>query len=341
MHLLILGGTSFLGRHLVTTAQDRGHTVTIFHRGRTNPGLFPAVETILGDRTADLAPLTGRRWDAVVDTSGYHPRDVAAAVAVLAGAVDRYLFVSTISVYADYTIPQLDEHAPVARLDDPDQATVSNETYGPLKTHCEDVVLAQMGARAWVVRPGLIVGPHDPTDRFTYWPVRARRGGEILAPDTPATPVQFIDARDLAAWMVHGLEQGLDGIYNATGPAAPYTFGELLQTCLTVVGPGSGAPAQPIWVSADFIAQQEIVPFIELPLWVPPDMPGLLTVDCRRAIQTGLHFRPVVETVADTLTWFLDQRTDQPLRAGLDPARERELLAAWHRQTGSPPHAHG
>jgi 2'-hydroxyisoflavone reductase len=203
MNLLILGGTAFLGRHIVESALVQGHTVTLFNRGRTNPDLFPQVETIMGDRKESLDALGRRQWDVVIDTSGYHPNDVCASATWLASHVGRYIFISTISVYADFSQPGIDENAPIARLDDPATATLSNETYGPLKSHCEDVVLEIYGPRSLIIRPGLIVGPHDPTDRFTYWPVRAARGGEILAPEGPQLPVQYIDARDLAACSAH------------------------------------------------------------------------------------------------------------------------------------------
>ena len=331
MNLLVLGGTLFLGRHTVQHALDQGHTVTIFNRGRTNPDLFPQVEAIHGDRQQSLAPLGNRTWDAVIDTSGYHPKDVRASAAFLASHVGRYLFISTISVYADFSTPHPDEDAPVARLNDPNGAEISDENYGPLKTHCEDVVQELYGERALIIRPGLIVGPDDPTDRFTYWPVRALRGGEILAPQTPAAPVQYIDVRDLAAWVIEALEHDLTGTYNATGPAVAQDIGTLIASCQYVTGIDSSLA----WVSPEFIAANEVAPFSELPLWVPPEMPGLLTVDCRRAIAAGLTFRPTTETLDATLTWHKSRPADTPLKAGLSAERERALLTAWHQQARS------
>ena len=328
MNLLVLGGTAFLGRHLVEIALERGHNLTLFNRGRTNPGLFPQVETIQGDRKISLAPLAEREWDVVIDTSGYHPRDVRAAAEFLAPNVGRYVFISTISVYSDFTTPNPDENAPVGRLDDPDSAEVSNETYGPLKTHCEDVVQELYGTRALIIRPGLIVGPNDPTDRFTYWPVRAQRGGEILAPEDPNVPVQYIDVRDLAAWTLDAAEVSLAGIFNATGPATRQTIGQLLDTSRQL----SGRESSLTWVSPEFIAANEIIPFLELPLWVPSDMAGLLTVDCSRAIAAGLTFRPTHETVQATLDWHATRPADTQLKAGLTPEREAELLTKWHQQ---------
>jgi len=328
MNLLILGGTAFLGRHLVEIALQRNDTVTLFNRGRTNPGLFPQVETITGDRKESLAPLAGRKWDVVIDTSGYHPTDVRATAAFLAPNAGRYLFISTISVYSDFSIPNRDESAPVARLDNPESATVSGETYGPLKTHCEDVVQEIYGERCLIIRPGLIVGPHDPTDRYTYWPVRVQRGGEILAPESPNVPVQYIDVRDLAAWSLEMAASGRHGVYNATGPAHRHTFGELLDSCRAV----TDSEATYTWVTPQFIAEHEIAPFMELPLWVPQEMAGLLTVDCKRAIAAGLTFRPAAETARATLEWHAT-RPSAPLKAGLDPQREAELLTKWHQQS--------
>lgn len=330
MNLLILGGTAFLGRHLVNLTLERGDTITLFNRGRTNPGLFPKVETIQGDRKQSLAPLASRTWDVVIDTSGYHPTDVRASAAFLAPRVGHYLFISTISVYADFSRPNLDEDAAVARLDDPTEAEVSNVNYGPLKTHCEDVVQELYDSRALIIRPGLIVGPHDPTDRFTYWPVRAQRGGEILAPQAPTVPVQYIDVRDLAAWTLDAAARGLTGIYNATGPATQQSMGELLASCQRIAGIDSSLT----WVSPEFITNHDVTPFLELPLWVSPDMPGLLTVNCHRAIDAGLTFRPTDETIDATLAWHASRPADTPLKAGLTSEREDALLAAWHQQVG-------
>jgi 2'-hydroxyisoflavone reductase len=329
MKILVLGGTAFLGRHLVEIALERGHTVTLFNRGKTNPDLFPQAESIRGDRAVSLAPLTDRQWDMVIDTSGYHPKYVSASAQFLEPSVGRYVFISTISVYADFTTPDQDESAPVSRLADPSHAEVTGENYGPLKTHCEDEVVATYGSRSLIIRPGLIAGPHDPTDRFTYWPVRAQRGGEILAPEGPWAPVQYIDARDIAAWTLDAAANDLDGYYNATGPAEQQTIGQLLQICQQV----TEVPSELTWVSPEFIASHNIAPFIELPLWVPPEMAGLMTVNCSRAITNGLHFRPTEETVHDTLAWHASRPADTQLKAGLTPEREAELLATWHLST--------
>jgi 2'-hydroxyisoflavone reductase len=325
MNLLILGGTVFLGRHLVTAAQGRGHQLTLFNRGRTNPDLFPDIEKIHGDRSADLDKLNNRRWDAVIDTSGYLPGVVDASAKALSGRVGRYLFISTISVYSDFSRLHMDETAPVARLGRPEQVELSNETYGPLKVHCEDAVQAVYGERSLVIRPGLIVGSYDPTDRFTYWPMRIAQGGEMLAPEGAHVPIQFIDGRDLAEWCLHGVETGLSGVYNATGPATPYTLGELLTVCQEV----AGTSVQLTWATAEFLADQQVIPFGDLPLWVPDESRGISTVDCRRAIAAGLAFRPTEATVRDTLVWRRSLPDAPALRAGLTAAREAELLAAW------------
>lgn len=335
MQILILGGTAFLGRHLTEIALQQGHTLTLFNRGRTNPDIFPQVETIQGDRKQSLEPLANRTWDVVIDTSGYHPKDVRASAEFLANRTQHYVFISTISVYSELDTPHLNENAPVARLDHPMEAEVSNETYGPLKTHCEDVVQEIYGERSLIIRPGLIVGPHDPTDRYTYWPVRVQRGHEILAPEGPNTPVQYIDVRDLATWTLHAATARLSGIYNATGPATNHTLGELLASCHTASQHTAAQhTAKPTitWVSPAFIEQHQIIPFLELPLWIPPTMPGLLTVNCSRAIAAGLTFRPAEETAKATLEWHATRPAEIPLQAGLSPQREATLLEEWHKQ---------
>jgi 2'-hydroxyisoflavone reductase len=228
MDLLILGGTLFLGRHLVIAARERGHKVTLFHRGKTNPDLFPEVEKIHGDRKESLAPLAGRRFDAVIDTSAYVPRVAGMAARALAPHVGHYTFISTISVYANPRTPGQDEDAPLAALADEATEEVNGDTYGGLKVLCERVVAETLPGRTLTIRPGLISGPFDPTDRFTYWPERVAGGGEVLAPAPPAGTTQHIDGRDLAAWTIRAVESGRTGVFNATGPDYPLTFGESL-----------------------------------------------------------------------------------------------------------------
>ncbi|HEX6708789.1 MAG TPA: NAD-dependent epimerase/dehydratase family protein [Rubrobacter sp.] len=324
MDLLILGGTGFLGRHLVEAALGGGHQVTLFNRGLRDPDLFPEVERIKGDRDGDLSSLRGRRWDAVIDTCGYVPRVVRASAGLLADAVDHYTFVSSISVYSEAIMPGADEDAAVRELSDPTVEEVTGETYGGLKALCERAAEEEMPERVLNVRPGLISGPHDPTDRFTYWPRRIAAGGEVLAPDSPEFRVQFIDVRDLAAWIVKMVQEQRTGTYNATGPDYELTMGRLLEECEAVGG------AELVWVSEKFLIEQGVEPFTELPLWVPREDAAMLAVDCCRAIAAGLVFRPVSETVRDVLDWDRARTEDTEPRAGLLLERERELLRAWH-----------
>lgn len=328
MNLLILGGTIFLGRHLVEAALARGHQVTLFNRGQHNPALFPDVEKIRGDRTVDLAPLRGRRWDAVIDTCGYVPRHVRAAATALADQVEHYTFVSSISVYADFTQPGLDEASAVGVLNDPSVEEITGETYGPLKALCEEAAEAALPGRVLNVRPGLIVGPHDPSDRFTYWPYRVARGGEVLAPGIPQHAVQIIDGRDLADWQILMAERRMVGVYNATGPAEPLTLETVLASCQAV----AGSNATFTWVHEEFLAEQQVGAFVEMPLWVPESEAGIEQVNCAKAIQAGLTFRPLATIIADTLAWQQTRPADHTWRAGITPEREEALLAAWRQQ---------
>lgn len=324
MDLLVLGGTRFVGRHLVHAALDRGHRVTLFNRGRSAPDLFPEVETLRGDRDGDLSALRGRRWDAVVDTCGYVPRVVRASAGLLADAVKRYVFVSSISVYSDPLLPGADESAPVATLEDESVEEVTGENYGALKALCERAAEEAMPGRTISVRPGLIVGPHDHTGRFAYWPLRAAMGGEALAPGDPDRPVQFVDARDLARWMLVMAERGKPGTYNATGPRHTLRMGGLLEECANA----AGSDIRFTWVDDASLEERGVESFTELPLWLPEEYAGLLSVDNSRAIAAGLEFRPIAETVRDVLEYERgpgDTRYD----AGLDPERERELLLEW------------
>lgn len=343
MRLLVLGGTRFVGRHLVAAALARGHAVTLVHRGRTNPGLFPGVERLLGDREGDLSFLAGRRWDAVLDTCGYLPRPVRAAAERLAGAVDRYLFVSTLSVYAHPRLPGADEDAPLASLPPlpPDTSEeVTAATYGGLKVLCEQAVAAALPGRALIVRPGLVAGPYDWSGRFSYWPWRFARGGEVLAPGGPDRAVQFIDARDLGEWLVRCAEAGTTGVYNAAGPGEPLTLGETLAVCRDAAGDPS---ASVTWVEEEFLLERGVEPWTGLPLWIPgPEGAAFQSVDNRRARAAGLTFRPVAETARDTLDWLTGiggalPVSDDPLRPGpISPEREAELLRAWQVRGESP-----
>jgi 2'-hydroxyisoflavone reductase len=320
MNLLVLGGTKFLGRHAVDAALAEGHDVTIFTRGRTNPELFPGVEHLLGDRDSKLDALAGRSWDGVVDTSGYVPRVVRQSVEALRDTVGRYVFVSSISVYDDFSRP-VDESSPVAQLEDPATEEIM-EAYGALKAACESVVEEVYGDRSARVRAGLIVGPFDPTDRFTYWPRRIALGGDVLGPGNPAAPVQFVDARDLARWLVTLALDGPGGTFNATGPAEPITFVQLLERARDAIG----SDANVVWVDDQRVLDAEVQPWTELPLWLPGDEhAGMARADISRALAAGLTFRPLEETVVDTLAW---DRSVPGGRPTLAHDREQEILAA-------------
>jgi 2'-hydroxyisoflavone reductase len=338
MKLLILGGTLFLGRYLVEAALARNHEVTLFNRGQHSPELFPNVEKLRGDRDGGLDALRGRRWDAVVDTSGYVPRLVRASAELLADAVEHYTFISSISVYPHFRSVGLDESAPVGTLEDPATEEITGESYGPLKALCEQAVEQALPGRALIVRPGLIVGPHDYSDRFTYCVRRVAQGGKVLAPAHPDWHTQIIDVRDLAEWTLSMAERQQAGVYNATGPEYDLTFGRLLEICRAV----TGGDARFTWVSEAFLLEQQVAPWSELPLWIPlsdPDMLGFSDVSCAKAIAAGLIFRDLAATVRDTLAWDATRaataeppaRALQP-RAGLAPEREQELLRAWHSQ---------
>lgn len=319
MRLLILGGTKFLGRAAVEAALDRGHEPTLFNRGATNPELFPQVEKLRGDRTGDLSPLAGGTWDAAVDVAGYFPAFVRRSAEKLAGAVGRYLFVSSISVYARLADGP-DEDAPRAQLGEMpvDEMLPEYENYGALKALCEDAVWDVYGGRATIVRPGLIVGPYDPTGRFTYWPHRIARGGRFVVPGPPDAQVQFVDVRDLGAWLVRLLERDVGGAYNATHPGI--AWGELVEECMRVTGSG----AQPVWIDGDELAARGVGEWMELPLWLhDAEWVGMNRADVSKALAAGLTFRPLEETIRATLA-----HAEPADGVGLTPERERELLEA-------------
>jgi 2'-hydroxyisoflavone reductase len=326
MRILIIGGTRFLGRHLVEAALDRSHDVTLFNRGKSNPDLFPRLETILGDREQDINKLNGRIWDAVIDVAGYLPRIVRLSAEVLKENVARYVFISTISVYRDFKEIGIAESYPVGTLENETVEEITGETYGPLKALCEQVVQNIYGMRALIVRPGLIVGPHDPTDRFTYWPVRVARGGEVLAPQGPDALIQIVDVRDLADFIINLIQNHAFGVYNATGPDYELTIGKLLEVSKQV----SGSDANFRWASVDFLNRHKVEAWSDMPTWVPDDEEGvgLSHVDVSKAIAAGLKFRPLDETVRDTLEWAQTRPADHQWRAGLTAEREAEVLAA-------------
>jgi 2'-hydroxyisoflavone reductase len=339
LNILILGGTGFTGPFQVRYAMERGHKVTVFNRGKTHPGELPAgVEQLIGDRNGQLDSLKGRKWDVVIDNPTTLPVWVRDAAEVLKGNVDNYVFISTISAFADNSKPNMDETAPVAKYTGPDAmketmaaVKASNfELYGPLKALSEQEAEKWFPGKTLVIRPGLIVGPRDETDRFTYWPVRIDRGGEVLAPGDPKDPVQIIDARDLAEWTIRMVEQRATGIYNATGPSPAISIGDMLET----IKRAENSKAQLTWVDTDFLAAQKVEPWSDMPVWVPPrgDMLGFSSISIKKAIDKGLTFRPLADTARDALAWFKSQPAERQakLKAGLSPEREKEVLAAWN-----------
>ncbi|MEE8104277.1 MAG: NAD-dependent epimerase/dehydratase family protein [Planctomycetota bacterium] len=323
MRTLILGGTIFLGRHIVEAALARGHEVVLFNRGRHNPEFFPELERLRGDRDGDLRALEGRRFDAVIDTCGFVPRIVRASAELLGDACEHYTFVSSLSVFPDAKKTFQDEQAPLAQLEDETVEEVTGETYGGLKALCEAAVERALPGRALNVRPGLIVGPHDPTDRFTYWVERVARGGAVLAPAPENWKVEFTDVRDLSKWIVHAAEERFTGPFNASGPAPEkVAFGEFLNCCREVAS--SDASFQ--WADEQWLTEQGVEMWTDLPLRTLGDSPGFSTRSTQKAVDAGLRFRPMSETIADTLAWWRT-RDPAPLKAGLTPDRESELLA--------------
>ncbi len=330
--LLVLGGTGFIGPHIVDAALAKGWEVTLFNRGKTRPELFPDVEKLQGDRDGKLDALKGKKWDAVIDNSGYVPRIVKDSATLLADNVGQYVFVSSISAYAEkiYGKKGITEADEVATMPDPTVERVM-EFYGALKALCEQAAEAAMPGRVTNVRPGYIVGPGDPTDRFTYWPLRVEKGGEMVAPGTPNDPIQYIDARDLAAWMINAVEQKHVGVYNLCGPVEPTTMGQFLQTCKEV----TGSDAKPVWIDSTFLGDNGAQLGVDLPIWVPDDdeMGGFARVSNAKAVATGLVTRPTADTIRDLLKWFHEQpeTRQKTVRAGWLPQKENEMLAAFHK----------
>ena len=337
LRILILGGTGFTGPHQVRYALARGHEVTLFNRGREPKAWPSAVEELIGDRnTGDLKALQGKRWDVCIDNPTTLPFWVRDAGRALQGRVDQYIFISTVSVYADSDKPE-DEFAKLAPYEgaDPMAETMQTlrgrigELYGPLKAVSELEAARQFPGATTIIRPGLIVGPGDETDRFSYWPVRLARGGEVLAPGDGKDPVQFIDARDLAEWTIRMAESRSFGVFNATGPDQPLTMAAML------AGIAGGVRAEPklTWVPPEFLEARQVSAWSDLPVWVPGqgDSAGFARRDIGRALRAGLSFRPLPTTAADTLAWFRTQPAERQakLRAGLAPDREADLLAAW------------
>lgn len=350
LRILILGGTGFIGPHQVQYAIDRGHTVTLFNRGQTNPGLFPNVEKLIGDRNKPdgYAALKGRTWDAVIDNPVQVPRWVKEAGAALAANTKRYLFVSTLSAFRNRKAIGITEDGPLNDPAPPDAVPAGDayqaaypgapvSTYGPLKVRGEIEARAAFGDKAIIVRPGLIVGPGDLTDRFSYWPVRIEQGGEVLAPGSPDDYVGFIDARDLTEFMVRLCEQEASGTYNAVGPKHGMTTAEMLYGIKAV----TTGKARFTWVDTDFLLERKLRPYSDLPVWMAPrgENVGWARMNIAKALGAGLTFRPLAETARDTLTYYHAQPADRQatLRAGLTPEKERDALAAWHARAGARP----
>lgn len=337
LRILILGGTGFIGPHHVAYAVARGHRVSVFNRGNNPERLPDGVEELIGDRNSDLRALEGREWDAVIDLPTTLPKWIRDAAAVLRDSTQHYTFISTIGVNADFSGETLTEDGPVQQYRgdaDPFSLTrLEGPLYGPLKAISEQEVERQYPGRALIVRPGLIAGPGDPTDRFSYWPIRMERGGEVLAPGDPTDPVQFIDARDLAGWVIRNAEARTTGTFNLTGPAQTLTISEML-------GAIRGTFSEPMrltWVPSDFLLRQNVEPWHgasgPLPLWTPtPQVRALMRADISRALATGLTFTPLCETARDTLQWHHSRPAERKaaLQSGMSAERERELLAAWH-----------
>jgi 2'-hydroxyisoflavone reductase len=330
LKVLMLGGTGFIGPHFVHALTGSGHTVTLFNRGKRDPEVKPGIEQLLGDRNGQIDALKGRDWDVVIDNSGYTPKQVRATAELLKGHAEQYLFISSISVYADFKDRAIDEDSALAVLKGTDLDTVTGESYGALKVLCERVVTEVFGKAATIIRPSYIAGPGDHTDRFTYWPFRVSQGGEMLAPGTPGDPFQYIDVRDLADFVRVCVEKKVGGRYNLCTPKGRDTIGSLLETSKRV----TGADTRFVWASADFLEKNEIIGEKAkgnyVPIWVPAagDDAGILTVSNARATKRGLECRPIEQTIKDTLEWQKTRPAEkQKLKAGLTPEMEAELLA--------------
>ena len=342
MKLLVLGGTVFVGRHIVTEALKRGHEVTLFNRG-SQAGLFPEVEQLIGDRgsnrnndkvldirhgESNLSALEGGAWDAVIDTSAYIPRVVNEVAEVLKKKVKQYCLISSISVYADPTKANLTEDDIVLRLNNPETEKITPTTYGGLKVLCEEAV-SEHFSNSLIIRPGLVVGPHDPTDRFTYWPWRFKQGRSVLAPEPKDAAVQYIDARDMAVWTLNNLEVGTTGTFNLVNTPSSYSISDVVESCKR----NSDNAGEAVWVNQDFLQQEDVKPFQDLPMFLPKSQRNFMQVNNNKAIETGLTNRLLDDTIADIMTWLDTLDDGYELKAGLRLEREQELLAKWAKQS--------
>ena len=342
MKILIIGGTKFLGRHLIKAAQAKNHEVTIFNRGKFSNEVFANVEQIRGDRNFDLEKLTNRTWDAVIDTCGYLPQNVKASAEFLQDAVGQYVFISSISVYADFSQPNFDETAPLAKLTaeqekefaeiDPKgelNGIILGEIYGALKVLCETEIESTFGERFLNIRPGLIVGEYDWTDRFSYWVMRIAKGSEVLAPANPNLFIQFIDAQDLSEWTIKIIENKEVGTFNATGKPFELRFGTFLEE----IKSATNSDAEFTWVSEEFLTEEKVAPWSEMPLYLPESdksWAGFLSANVDKAVEKGLSFQPIHETILKTLNWR--KTIDDELKAGISTEREAELLRKWKKR---------
>jgi len=324
MKILILGGTIFLGKHLVNSAQKKGHEVTLFNRGKHNPDWFPNVEKLKGDRDGDFESLKGRTFDAVIDTSGYVPRIVKLSAEFMKNKTDNYTFISSISVYKDFSEMGMNENSAAGTIEDETTEEITGESYGPLKYLCEKTVEEIYKERALNIRPGLIVGEDDPSDRFGYWIYRINKGGKVLAPGPKEKNVQFIDVKDLADWTIKMVEEKNIGTYSATGPDYNLTFEKLIDDCKKV----SGSNAEIVWIDQKFLMNENAGAYVELPLWLPDEMDGGNNCDVSKAIGKGLTFRLLEETLKDSME-FINSKKDYTLKAGLKTERETELIKKW------------
>jgi 2'-hydroxyisoflavone reductase len=334
LRVLILGGTGFIGPHFVDVLTAAGHRISLFNRGKRDPAVKPGIEQLLGDRNGPVDALKGHDWDVVIDNSGYKPKQVRLAGELLKGHVEHYIFVSSISVYADFKTPGMDEDYRLATLEDPTTETVDEKTYGGLKVLCEKAVQETYGAHSTIIRPTYIAGPGDHTDRFTYWPWRVAKGGEMLAPGTPDDPFQFIDVRDLADFVKLCVEKRISGVYNTCNTPRSVTMGSLLETSRKVTGASPTITWAPPQFLIDNAVYGEKAQGNYLPIWAPTvgEEAGSQLVSNARAVKKGLKFRSLETTIADTLTWANARppEKNEKLRAGLAPDMEKALLAKLH-----------
>lgn len=325
MNILIIGGTIFLGRHIINSALNKNHNVVLFNRGKHNPELFPELEKIRGDREGDLSELKGRKFDAVIDTCGYVPMVVRKSAEYLRESVGHYTFISSISVYKDAGTPDINEDSAVEEVKDGKTDVMTMENYGALKALCEKEISDVYGKDCSLVRSGLIVGDGDFSDRFTYWVERISRGGKIIVPVSETNNVQFIDVKDLADWTVKMTEEKISGVFNSTGPLKTLSLYNFIDECIDF----TGSETELVRIDEDFLLKENVIPYKDLTLWLPGDSAGMNNVNISKAISAGLKIRPLKETLLDTMKYHMTRGADFKLRTGLTPVREKEILEKW------------